>query len=241
MTDRNRQPRILRGDERIEFLSAFSVDGESPPRYKTPHRDWLMTRLMLEAGLRTAEVTHLRPHNFDAAGCALHVRVAKGGKERTVGLGWDLCRSLSRWMVRRQRDYPESEWLFPTSSGGRVDTSHLRRRVKRAARDAGLREADRVHPHCLRHSCAVHMRKHGASLEEIQHHLGHERLSTTERYLAGLDVSHVEAAQRIQNGASDGEGDDAAADDVPELARALAELDPDGRAALKSALAAING
>lgn len=203
MSSGKKKPRILRDGERDQFLSAFSTRGESPPRYKTRHRDQMMCRLMLEAGLRVAEVAALRPEHFDSSDCRLMVRAGKGAKDRELGLGWDLCQDLSEWLARREEEYPDTEWIFPTSNGTKVATSHLRRRVKRAARDAGLREAERVHPHVLRHTFSVHMRENGATLEEVQEMLGHEHLSTTEKYLRGLDASHVEAMQEIQNGSEE--------------------------------------
>lgn len=227
-------PRILRGEERDRFVAAYSVRNETPPRYKTRHRDYLMARLMLESGLRAAEVVSIRPDHLYLDVCRLVVRDGKGEKDRDLGLGQDLCAALADWLDRREAEYPDSEWLFPTSSRDSdkpVATSHLRERVKRAARDAGLQEADRVHPHVLRHSFAVDMRESGRSLEQIQKALGHEHLTTTEQYLRSLDVSHVEAMQEVANG-EDPEDD---GPDVEELVSALADaagLDADARECL---------
>ena len=60
--------------------------------------------------------------------------------------------------------------------------------VKRMAVASGL-SAD-VHPHTLRHAFGTHMLEEGADLRAIQELLGHERLSTTQRYTQ-LSVKHV--------------------------------------------------
>jgi hypothetical protein len=43
--------------------------------------------------------------------------------------------------------------------------------------------------HRLRHSCGTQLRRRGASLEEVQLHLGHEDLSFTRRVYVHLDAS----------------------------------------------------
>lgn len=191
------QPKILRGEERDRFLEAFNR------RYRTPHRDWLACRLMLESGLRVGEVVALKVDHFAPRDCRLVVRDGKGGKDRKAGVGYDLCQELDEWLRRREEEYPKCLWLFPTSSGEQIYPQHLRRTVSRMAEKAGLREAEKVSPHTLRHTFAVWLRENGASLEEVQRALGHENLATTERYLSRLNVQHVKAMQRIAN--ADGE------------------------------------
>jgi integrase/recombinase XerC len=63
---------------------------------------------------------------------------------------------------------------------GRLTTRSVGRIVKQIALAHGL-PAD-VHPHTLRHAFGTHMLEEGADLRAIQELLGHERLSTTQRY-----------------------------------------------------------
>jgi len=62
----------------------------------------------------------------------------------------------------------------------RLTTRSVGRIVKGIALSRGL-PAD-VHPHTLRHAFGTHMLEEGADLRAIQEMLGHERLSTTQRY-----------------------------------------------------------
>ena len=71
---------------------------------------------------------------------------------------------------------------------GRLTTRSVGRIVKRIALGKGL--PAEIHPHTLRHAFGTHMLEEGADLRAIQELLGHERLSTTQRYTQ-LTVGHV--------------------------------------------------
>jgi integrase/recombinase XerC len=71
----------------------------------------------------------------------------------------------------------------------RLTTRSVGRIVKQIALSRGL--PAEVHPHTLRHAFGTHMLEEGADLRAIQELLGHERLSTTQRYTQ-LTVSQVQ-------------------------------------------------
>jgi integrase/recombinase XerC len=70
--------------------------------------------------------------------------------------------------------------LLINTRGGRLTSRSVGRIIKKVAVAKGL--SPDVHPHTLRHAFGTHMLEEGADLRAIQELLGHERLSTTQRY-----------------------------------------------------------
>jgi site-specific recombinase XerD len=70
--------------------------------------------------------------------------------------------------------------LFLSKHGRRLSASQLNSLVKDHARTAAIRR--RVYPHALRHSCATHLLRGGASVREVQKLLGHRSIETTAIY-----------------------------------------------------------
>jgi integrase/recombinase XerD len=107
----------------------------------------------------------------------------KGSKERVVPIGREAVDALRRYLARGRpyldrRHRPE---LFLNAQGGALTRAGAFLILRRLAGAAGL-EAERVHPHLLRHSFATHLLEGGADLRSVQEMLGHADLSTTERY-----------------------------------------------------------
>lgn len=149
-------------------------------------RDAAMYGLMYRCGLRSAEVTSLDLDDLEQADSGvwrITVRHPKGWRRgappRTIGVDPGMLEILGDWL-RHRGDEPGP--LFVTRTGARVDTSHLRRKIKQAAKGAGIRK--RVHCHGMRHTFAVQLDEEGVSMKTIQGSLGHRSLATTGIYLA---------------------------------------------------------
>lgn len=167
-----RLPKILTRDESSSLLDA-------PSDELTPRRDRLMMELCLAAGLRAGEVVAVRVEHLDFATGRLDVRDGKGAKDRRLWLSDEVAGRLAAWLDRR----PEGPWLFPTSRGTCVRTSHLRRSVKRYARAASIDDAERVSPHTLRHTFATRLYERTRDLALVKMALGHADISTTTIYV----------------------------------------------------------
>lgn len=187
MSRPNQLPKILTADETDRLLS------QPNQRYFGPHRDYLFMRLILKTGLRASEAVSLRPEHVDMPTGKLVVREGKGAKDRTLWFSGGLRDELGEWLDRR----PESEWLLPTTKGTKVDTSHLRRSVKRYARKAEIAEVERVSPHTLRHTFATRLYRATNNLRKVQKALGHSDISTTQIYTHVVDGELEEAMKGL--------------------------------------------
>jgi site-specific recombinase XerD len=143
----------------------------------TNPRDRMILQTAYAAGLRVSEVVRLRVADVDSSRMTLHVRCAKGRKDRFVPLSPVLLGLLrDYWRQHRPRT-----WLFPGGKpGGHLSIGNVQRACLRAVRACGI--SKKASMHTLRHSYATHLLENGADLASLQKLLGHNQLSTTLRY-----------------------------------------------------------
>lgn len=139
-------------------------------------RDLAIIELLWASGLRVSELAGLDLDDVDRAEQTVRV-LGKGGRERVVPFGTAAARALASHLDARG---PGRGALFTNARGGRLSARSIHTIVRRRARAAGI--ARRVSPHTLRHTFATHLLDAGADLRMIQELLGHQRLSTTQRY-----------------------------------------------------------
>src|SRR5262249_9125977 len=141
-------------------------------------------------GLRLGEVLRLKVTDIDAARRAVHVRCAKGRKDRLVPLSQALLALLrAHWQRYRPRG-----WLFPVRHQGKpLNKGSVQRLFRRLVLACGITK--KASMHTLRHSYATHLLEAGCNLAALQKLLGHSQLSTTVRY-THLEQSHL---QRVQS------------------------------------------
>jgi site-specific recombinase XerD len=135
-----------------------------------------MVGLLYSSGMRRSELLKLEIADIDSDRMVIHIRSAKGKKDRLSSLS-RTCLSLLRAYYAEWR--PE-KYLFEGLHGGPYSESSLAKVVKRAAKKAGVRK--RVTCHTLRHSFATHLLENGTNLRVIQELLGHSSSRTTEIY-----------------------------------------------------------
>ncbi len=190
-------PRFLSVEEVQELLQA--------PDARTPlgARDKAILELLYATGIRVSELVSLNLESLEPWG---FIKVlGKRRKERIIPVGGPALQAIERYYLLRHQLLAAAEEqpidpkaVFLNYKGGRLTSRSVRRVVHRYV----LETATRLHisPHGLRHSFATHLLEGGADLRGIQELLGHESLSTTQRYthvnVANLIAIHAKAHPR---------------------------------------------
>jgi len=164
-------------------------------------RDKAILELLYGSGLRVSELVGLNLGDISISEGLLRV-VGKGRKERIVPFGSRATEALQDYLnvrgrylkicpsVKPGKGKPSGEAVFLNSRGGRLTTRSIGNIVNQHV--ATLAQRLKVHPHTLRHTFATHMLNAGADLRAIQELLGHESLSTTQKY------THVSVEQLMR-------------------------------------------
>jgi integrase/recombinase XerC len=167
------------------------LDGEMPEVASFPERDRLLLELLYGCGIRNSELVGINVDDIRLSAEAILIR-GKGKKERYVPFGDSVKAALAAYVPRRQQvvagHKQNNAALLINQRGGRLTTRSVGRIIKKIAVARGL--PPDVHPHTLRHAFGTHLLEEGADLRAIQEMLGHERLSTTQRYTQ-LSMKHV--------------------------------------------------
>jgi len=168
------------------------LDSEMPECSAFNERDQVILELLYGCGIRNSELIGINLDDIRWSNEVVLVR-GKGRKERYVPFGDSAKAAVQAYLPARQRVLGETgrsseRALLINLRGARLTTRSVGRIVKRIAVARGL--SPDVHPHTLRHAFGTHMLEEGADLRAIQEMLGHERLSTTQRYTQ-LTVKHV--------------------------------------------------
>ena len=196
-------PRVPSMEEVNRVLNSLEGDGaakkDDAEAAAWPERDRVIFELLYGCGIRNSELVGINMQDIHWKNDAILVK-GKGKKERYVPLGDEAAVALRAFLPLREakllaagRGALVHEGPLVTNLRMRGDcrltTRSVGRVVKAIALSRGL--AADVHPHTLRHAFGTHMLEEGADLRAIQEMLGHERLSTTQRYTQ-LTVGQVQ-------------------------------------------------
>ena len=155
------------------------------------HRNRAVLETLYACGLRVSELINLKLTNFFPDIGFVKV-IGKNNKERIVPIGMEAIRFI--------QIYLENERASLTIPGAYENFVFLNRRgkpltrvmvfyiIKEAVQKAGIRK--NISPHTFRHSFATHLVEGGADLRAVQEMLGHESITTTEKY-THLDTQYL--------------------------------------------------
>jgi len=146
-------------------------------------RDRAIFETLYSCGIRISELAGLDTQDLDADRCLIRV-LGKGNRERVVPIGQSAIDAIdayrSKLPIGPGMEGRSEPALFLNRNGGRLSARSMARVLSKHATACGL--AIPISPHGVRHSFATHMLDAGADLRSIQELLGHQSLSTTQKY-----------------------------------------------------------
>jgi site-specific recombinase XerD len=143
-------------------------------------RDRAIFLLMLRSGLRVDEVANLTLEALDLKRGRLLIKHGKGGKDRVVFISPDTHQALAEYLNRRPRVKAKQIFLVEKGlyTGKPISVRGIQKRIEYYARKTRVD----VSCHCLRHTMATQLLNADADLATIQDLLGHNWITTTQRY-----------------------------------------------------------
>jgi len=182
-------PKALTMEDSLKAVDSIELLHPEPWVAK---RDWALLTLLYGCGLRISEALALTNRDVSRAKDGLKIR-GKGRKERIVPVLPEVIDALRDYqracpLLRGAEDSDTP--LFLGLRGKALAPAVFQRQIQSLRGYLGL--PDSVTPHAFRHSFATHLLAGGGDLRAIQELLGHESLTTTQRY------THVDAARLME-------------------------------------------
>lgn len=195
-------PETLTDQQQLQLLLLLTTPAETPGQVRKQIRNYTMTLLMLDAGLRVGEVVKLRRGSLIFAGhfidsLILPADITKGHYERTV----PLTQRLKIAIQQMHTDY----WLYYG-----INSDDFAFSAARKKQPMGTRQLERIigtaselafgisiNPHVLRHTFASRLMR-TVNIRIVQQLLGHKQLSSTQVYTHPNNQDLTDAINSIE-------------------------------------------
>ncbi len=172
----------------LESIDRGKLDGQ---------RDYALLLFMFNTGARVQEIVDLKTNSVRLSKPYKVNLFGKGRKERVCPIWSETAQVLLDYLEKRQVDFLKSSPVFLNHQGQpltRFGIGYiLKKYIKKATVVMPSLKNKRLHPHSMRHSCAVYLLKSGIDLSSIANWMGHASPNTTNKY-ANMDLEMKQKA-----------------------------------------------
>lgn len=149
-------------------------------------RDYVVINLIFDSGMRIGETLALMLGDIDLIRKTVVINAdnSKSKKDRVVFFSNKTNQLLRRWIEYKDR-YLESDYLFPTNRGGKLQVTNFEKNFKKYLNMTGIKK--NITPHSLRNNFGRRFLMAGGSIYSLSKILGHSSVTVTEQ--AYLDLS----------------------------------------------------
>lgn len=163
---RNKKLPIVLSKKEVEKI----IKSIKNPKHK------LIVSLGYASGLRVSEVVNLKVGNINLDELTIHVKNAKGKKDRITIFSNTLIPSLKEFINGKE----VNDFVLESNRGGKLTTTSLQKVFQNGLKKACIKKNATFHS--LRHSFATHLLENGVDIRYVQELLGHNNIRTTQRY-----------------------------------------------------------
>jgi len=136
----------------------------------------LLLSLAYGAGLRVSEIVFLKVQDLDFEELTVHIKQAKGQKDRISVMPESLIDSLKNMVAGKVGN----DFVFASERSGKLTTRTAQKVFEKSLAASGVKKDATFHS--LRHSFATHLLENGTDVRYVQELLGHQNIRTTQRY-----------------------------------------------------------
>lgn len=171
------------------------IKSESKPQFV--NRDLAIIAIGVSTGIRVGALVQINIGDIDFKENTIHV-IEKGSKERYLKFGTNVRNILSAWLVDRQTYFEDvdTDALFISQWRRRLTTEGVRKLMDKYANGINGKH---ITPHKMRSSAATNLVKAGVDIQTVADILGHNSVTTTQRYAAVLEQNKQQATDALDN------------------------------------------
>lgn len=156
-------------------------------------RDKTIVSLALSTGMRVGAIVNLNVEDLNFDEQVINV-IEKGNKSREISIGTNTVQLLKDWIMVRNKTFADvsTNALFISQMKMRITSKAVGEMIKKYTAEAKINK--HITPHKCRSSAATNLAASGVSIQAIAKQLGHNQISTTQRY---VDVLKEEKAKTV--------------------------------------------
>lgn len=186
----------------IVYLEQDEISGiiekikkESKPQFV--NRDLAILMLGVGTGIRVGALVQINIEDIDFKENTIHV-IEKGSKDRYLSFGINTRNVLSSWLVDRSTyfDDANTDALFISQHRQRITTVGVNKVLNKYAQGINGKH---ITAHTMRKSAATNMVKAGVDIQTVADILGHNSVTTTQKYAAVLEQNKQNATNALDN------------------------------------------
>lgn len=162
------------------------------------HRDYVFIHLLMDTGLRVGECLSLNENDvlLDKRAIFISANICKSRKDRYVFYSPTMQKILSRWIDYKDR-YLNTNLLFPTIKGSKMEVTNMEKNVKKYVLKAGLNSS--INCHHFRNNFGKRALLSGMNIYQLSQILGHSSVKVTEEAYADLSVEDIRKSYQLHS------------------------------------------